>query len=107
MTLSAFTRFRRIRLVFGLAIVWSGVCLASPALGQINRRRMPPADQPTAVPATLEGTVVSSEKSGEIVISAHVPPRRKPKSCPRTRIGRSPSVRIRQSESPARPSRIT
>jgi hypothetical protein len=60
---------------------------------------MPPADQPTAVPATLEGTVVSIEKSGEIVISAHVPPSKEAKELPQdtnwtVTIGSDTTIRV-------------
>ncbi len=78
-----FSRFRPTRLILGLGIVCLGLGLALPVFGQLGRRRMPPADQPTTMPAKLEGTVVSvNEKSGEIVISAHVPPPKEAKETP-------------------------
>ena len=83
MTVWLFSRFRPTRLILGLGIVCLGLGLALPVFGQLGRRRMPPADQPTAMPAKLEGTVVSvNEKSGEIVISAHVPPSKEAKETP-------------------------
>ena len=77
-----FSRFRPTRLILGLAIVCLGLGLPCQCLGN-RAEEDAPADQPTAMPATLEGTVVSvNEKSGEIVISAHVPPPKEAKETP-------------------------
>jgi hypothetical protein len=66
-----FPRFHG-RLVLGLAIVWLSFGLAAPVFGQWGPRRPPRPDQPTLLPAKLEGTV-TRVASGELEISAHAP----------------------------------
>jgi hypothetical protein len=78
-----FPRLRPRRLLWGPLAVWLAIGLALPAFGQArpSLKRPPPPDQPTTLPANLEGTVVEI-KSGEIVISAHLPAEKDAKEKP-------------------------